>query len=679
MYEPSLRAVWITGLRMIGRIAAFKSFKSFLFTRKTTLLKLIRRIWDLASRMEFNSLPLEIHLEIFSYLPVRDVLSIRRVCKLWNGLINGELKFKRLRCIQFYIPNQRINCHAYDFVFASIRSFLDYTSTDTKFSRVNHLSASLAPKAPKLQDAFDFLNSFQSLKQVSFSCFLYDRLIAAEGAQKQFVVSLPRLEKATFYFNHPTRGSNVSLLLDLPSLRCLSIDSSAPIIIGHPEKLRTLATRSLFGAERDYSLFTNLTNIYTRAADVRSISAGFLEKLPSLSELHCAFGHLPADYRPPEPSLRKARPKIFYFGFEISSREIESEGAQWPSSFPTHDPTGHSTRFIARNLYRSIDSNSRVSSIDYNLIAGELNDTELFDVMFQKFPGIRHLRISGTVADQNRLLKLIDKFKVSSVAFESTSLPQRFFEQLAENRPFISSLSLNEPTMSMLSGDLDFVFNFETLRSLQFTNYPLSLNFVVRALKELKSISSLIVGQPETYYFSWLAPSSFSQNFVTVYCDVYVPRFSYSGCRIPVDEASDWMNALQSQLNDAVSPKELQILLSQLKYEKENALFWMRKYVYDQRHSICLSKEQISLLNLRHWAFQSIVASIVISSTPVTHTLRTLWSCLINLPFNFIHLHADGLATPFFVWEILSIEVCFLVNFSWTSDGIAIRMSFRHF
>ena len=184
-----------------------------------------------------------------------------------------------------------------------------------------------------------------------------------------------------------------------------------------------------------------------------SISASFLEKLPSLRELHVNFyGRLPSDYRIPEPSLGKARPKIFYFGFEFSAREIESEGAQWPNSISS-DSTGDSARFIIRNLHRSVDSNPHVHSIDYNPIAEELEDSQMFDVIPQKFPNIDHLRINGTVVDENRLFKFIDKFKIPSVTFKRTSLPQRFFEQLAENRPFISSLELNEPTMSILTGD----------------------------------------------------------------------------------------------------------------------------------------------------------------------------------------------------------------------------------
>ena len=549
--------------------------------------------------MELNSLPLEIHLEIFSHLPVRDVMSIRLVCKLWNGLINGEFKFKQLRCYQL-LKNEINNFKSYDFNFPSDRRFLDYASTDAKFSRVRLLQADLVPKTCELQDAFDFLNSFKSLNEAWFQCYVFDHRNVLEAVQKQFVVSLPRLEKADFRFNYGVGESKVPVLLDLPSLLCLSTDSFETITVGHPQKLRTLATRSLFRTNLDYSLFTSLTNIFTRVSDAPSISASFLEKLPSLSELHLdAGGYWPVDYRVPEPSLGKARLKIYYFGFEVSVREIELESAQWPNSFRIHDSTDDSARFIARNLHRSVDNNAHVHSTDYNLIAGELDDTAMFGVMHQKFSKIYHLRISGTVADQKRLLKLIDKFRITSVAFERTELPQRFFEQLIKNRPFITSLSVAEPTMSIVSGDFDFIFKCQSLTSLRFSDFPLSLSFVARALKELKSLYSLSIEQTLHCYFS-LFPQSTSENFVTIYVDIYAPRSSYLDYQVAAEEAPQWMNALQRQLNvdGAVCARELQTLIRHLKYEKENALFWMRKYIYDHRHSICLSEEQMRLLNL---------------------------------------------------------------------------------
>ena len=73
-----------------------------------------------------------------------------------------------------------------------------------------------------------------------------------------------------------------------------------------------------------------------------------------------------------------------------------------------------------------MDNNSYVYSINYN-IAGELDDTAMFSVI------------------------------------------PPLFKELVENRPFIiSSLTITEPTMSILSGTLDFVFKCPNLATLRF-------------------------------------------------------------------------------------------------------------------------------------------------------------------------------------------------------------------
>ena len=548
--------------------------------------------------MEFKSLPLEIHLEIFSYLPVRDVMSVRRVCKLWNGLINSEFKFKRLRCSQMATTKHNDNrSNYYDFHIAPIPSFLDYVRADSKFNRLSCLIAFLSPKSSELEDAFDFLNSFKSLKELWISCYYFDLFaLDREGPpQKQFVISLPRLEKANLFIH---LGSNVRLLLDLPTLLCLSIDSLAGITVGHPENLRTLATRSLFGNDVDYSLFTNLMNIFTRANDVRSITASFLEKLPCLSELHLdSTARLPANYQLPEPSVRKARPKIFYFGLEFSVRELELEGEQWPN-VGANDPSEAFTQFIAQNLHRSLDRNQHITAIQYNPIAGELNDSQMFGVLLERLSKIRQLHINGTVADENRLLKFIDKARVSNLRFRGTALTPCFFEKLAANGQAIQFLRLSEPTMDILSDDFNFIFKFQNLSSLHLIDCPLGADLVTRVLKELKHIRAVaFTGHRD---FSFTISRLRSKTVVSV--GHTVGHTGHSRYEIPTEETSQLVDALKSRSNadGSVCVEGLQILLRHLQLEKKNALFWMRKYLYDQRHSICLSVEQMRLLNLRH-------------------------------------------------------------------------------
>lgn len=216
--------------------------------------------------MEFNMLPLEIHLKILPYLSIKDVMKIRLVCKQWANLINSQVKFKRLICNQ---SNRLGNCSTCDFQFASTKSFQEYASNDSKFIRVKYLNASLKPKYAELADAFDFLNSFKSLKETRFECYFsdYPRVSSAEIAQKkQFVVNLDRLERAEIYlWSIDPKRSKISIVLNLPCLLHLRLYNSLKLFkIGFPGK----------------------TEIRTSASDMRSISASFLEKLPSLRELH---------------------------------------------------------------------------------------------------------------------------------------------------------------------------------------------------------------------------------------------------------------------------------------------------------------------------------------------------------------------------------------------------------
>ena len=516
--------------------------------------------------MEFNLLPLEIQLEIFSYLPVREVMKIREVCKHWNSLINAEFKIKELKCYQLESPENRPVGR--DFYFLCIRSFLDYTRDNPMFSRVKYFGANLHPNYTQLDDAFDLLNSFRSLEETSFDCFKWsfntNSDIDLEAIErKQFVVSLDRLKKARFYFFLGTFSSKISIVLDLPRLLNLKVRPLKEFTIKYPERLRTLATDGLFEAELDYSKFTSLAKIYTDTSDRPSITANFLEKLPSLRELYMDRSgdslHLPEF-----PPFSTAAPRIFYLGFEFSLNEFISENDQWPESI---DSSQGST-FIARNLHKSIDNNPLVFSIYYNEIAGELDDAEMFRVMPQKFSNIRYLHIIGAVTDPNRLLKFIGQFQVEEIQFERASLPQWFFEKLPEIGPFIENLEFGtEPTMDILSDDFDFmIFRLENLRILDFEDCPLSLDFVIKLLRELKSIHWIKFRQVGNYLF-WL--SLWDKCEISLDVDGIRTKLNYEFSR---EEAADFVQFLGTQMKTYglfVCPRRLQALLRQLQIEKQ--------------------------------------------------------------------------------------------------------------
>ena len=521
--------------------------------------------------MEFNLLPLEIQLEIFSYLPVPQVMKIREVCKHWNGLINAEFKIKELNFYQLKSPEKRVV--DYDFRFLCIRSFLDYTSGNPMFSRVKFLHATFNLSYVQLDDAFDLLNSFRSLEEIF--CFDWDDDknpnadsdldlgIDSEAIErKQFVVSWDHLKEARFYFSPGVYAHNVSIVLDLPNLHYLQVTPLTWFTIKYPERLRILATDGLFEAELDFSKFTSLTKICTVTSDRQSITTSFLEKLPNLRELY--LDHL-GDWcqflLEPSPS-NIAAPRIFYLDFEFSSKEI-SNSDQWPESINSPEDS----TFIARNLHKSIDNNRQVHSFHYNEIARELDDAEMFEVMPQKFPTIGSLHIIGTVIDPNRLLKFIGQFQVKEIQFQRTFLPQWFFEKLPESGPFIQKLRIGtEPTISILSDDFDFmIFNLENLTTLHFEDCPLSLDFVIKLLRELQSIRHVSFRQAGNYSF-WL--TLWDKCEISLDVDDIYTELNYD---ISSEEAAEFVQFLNSQMKVYglfVCPRRLQALLRQLQLKE---------------------------------------------------------------------------------------------------------------
>ena len=536
--------------------------------------------------MEFNSLPLEIHLEIFSYLSVGDVMKVRRVCKLWNGLINSKVKFRQLRCEQDgYSPK---DWHDFHLTSESAKCFLDYSRKDPKFSRVRYLDAYLTMSFAKLEDAFDFLNSFKLVEQVNFDCNVNDLDdFAEEDIQtKEFRVNLDRLQKAKFDFPIGFKP-HTSVVLDLPHLVHLMVFSLNGLTLKYPERLRTLVIYTLLSGRPDCSKFTGLTVLKTSYDSRQFVSANFIEKLPSLRELHLNYDWFERqEYlscRVTElPPKAKTQPKIFYFGFEFTVEEM-------PQDFRL-EQTENFARFIAQNRHRSVDRNPFIRSICYNPMASELDDPEMFGVIPRKFPNIYQLHLNGNVADENRLLKFINKFKIRCLTFERTSLSQWFFEQLTEKGQFISELKIREePTMDIRSGDFDFIFKLESLKYLSFGQIALVPNFVFRLLKELKLIISIICNGLR---FEWVQPRCKD----TIEIAFAFGRFRYE---ITTKEVPELMSVLQSRMvaDGSVSSKDLQTMLCRLQLEKETHLFWMRMFVYEQRTSICLSREQMRLLN----------------------------------------------------------------------------------
>lgn len=553
--------------------------------------------------MKFNSLPPEIRLEIFSFLTVSEVMRVRRVCKQWNDLLNSQIKFKRLFCVQ-----TRPGGESYlksGLSFESARIFLDRTSNDSKFSRVKYLMVSLCPNYDELKDVFGLLNTFKFLNEAVVDCYVADR-DRSEIQDQTFVLSLDRLEKVAIFFTGETIVSKVSVVFDLPKLSILVLDEFKSITIGHPKRLRTLAVANLFQG-LDYTQLTGLTRLYADEQDRQSITASFLENLPALLELHLDAYYLHnekllLDLLEPiacgKPSLR-----ILFYGFEISQTDLATG---LPDSYGLSGLNEDAASFIIRNRHRSIDNNQFVTSIQYNLISA-LDDNELFGVFLQKFPKIRQLNVIGNVpsSDTDRLLKFINKFKLEQLSFVNTGLPAAFFKKLAKNcSPNIRQLEIEkDASMNILSGDFDFVFELKHLISLIIGNCRMPLNYLARLVEELKQISLIQFSQTANYDFrmNLCRCQNVAHHTISLKVDATHRHGDPSSgiflrYEIPHEEGSKLVNELKSRLKadgEFVCAKQLFIVLLQIEAEEAIFRLSMNKCVYDQTYSICLSKEQI--------------------------------------------------------------------------------------
>lgn len=558
--------------------------------------------------MEFNFLQPGIQLKIFSHLSVCEVMKSRLVCRQWASLINSEFKFKQLRCMQLSCLRKWLTVN--DFYLKStrcVKSLLDFLSNDAKFSRVKFLFVTLSVKYDEVANVYDLLNSFKCLEELKFRCEIHDAKSynPDELQKKQFFVSLDRLKTASISFE---QNLKISVVLNLPSLLHLNIDSLRETTIGHPQKLRTLSTRNVFDQEpvMNYTQFTSLTIIYTEATHVRSIRIGFFDNIPNLQELHFTHSYFIPCYSVlklnlPEATEGTAKLRIYYLGFELALNQIHRmilQGDHFPEAFARYDSGEMSTTFAIQNLHRSIDNNPYIESIGGYIHCGELirqlDDARVSEALFQKkFSKVFHLRLNGNV-DGHRILNFIDKLKIKELSLERCDLSQPFFQKLAKIQPSIMQLTIrpelttNYDIVSEYTDlALDFVCKLRHLHCLYFFDCRLPLTLLTSLVKAKKFIPFI--------QFKDFHVFSKGKTIDSLEC------FSLGNYQIPGNVLS-FLDALRREFEpgEFLCYKKLWHLLNHLKFEKESHLFMMRKEIYDQTHSICLSKEQARWLNIRY-------------------------------------------------------------------------------
>ena len=383
-------------------------------------------------------------------------------------------------------------------------------------------------------------------------------------------------------------------MLDLPRLLYLNLESLKSFEIVHPKSLRILSISNLSVGNVDYSQFTGLTKIY--AGTRNSISASFFDRIPSLQELHlndvCGLYKTDYDFNGtkelPAPFLNQAKPRIFYYDIELTVNQLNNQ-THLLGNQSQRESCRELTKFVIKNLHQTVGKIEHVTCLDYNTLAEELDDTEIFVTLFQKVLNLNSLYIGGNVADKNRLLKFVLKFRPQHLRFERALLPQSFFQKLSQTGSFIQLLMFRpRHTTKNLTKDFDFILGLRGLQFLIFPRCPPSLNFVVRLLKGLKSLSMVqFCHRPNTRFILGLNELSLvSVEFQLSFFEIEEDRLKF-------------MEALRKPLKadeeQFVCIKKVQILVRHLSIEKQNHLFMMRKEIYDQTHfyMICFSKEQM--------------------------------------------------------------------------------------
>ena len=62
---------------------------------------------SLSDKANFQSLPEELQVKIFSYLPMKDTFSVCLVCKQWNTIIMNTESVWKMRCHTLPVSVQR--------------------------------------------------------------------------------------------------------------------------------------------------------------------------------------------------------------------------------------------------------------------------------------------------------------------------------------------------------------------------------------------------------------------------------------------------------------------------------------------------------------------------------------------------------------------------------------------
>ena len=468
--------------------------------------------------IHLNELPVCLLVEIFSYLPIGEVLRLKLVCKAWREL-STLVRFKSLSFYRYDYEEELISFirpppfpENYDLHLNDFELF--FQSAGRMVSGVRRLRIGLFSHPVNYANnrLENFVNRFQLLEELVLNVFDADDDEHIEEPYPVFSLKLRRLRKLQLQFAYRV------LDLDCPELNYL--DLKGPMLenghIRYPEKLRTLIDLETIDVVNNVNLFRKFVNLKNLVFDLKSkvnqinsFNRTFFEALPqSLQRLIfinlAGFRWIDSEWMDLEDYLRRTYEieqdspglRIFCLGIELSLSRFTAEERE-PLPLDTHVER---SQFPIANLANSVDANICLQElINFAWIEEQL---PTFDLLYQKIYSDHpylHMTLYGHVANKPQLFQFIERVKPMDLKIRCV-FPRSFFERLAKvGAPFILSLNFDAANLRFGPSALNFLLSMTRLNSATIFNCPLtlteSLDLIIAVVEKRKS--------PFTFTITW--------------------------------------------------------------------------------------------------------------------------------------------------------------------------------
>ena len=458
-----------------------------------------------------NELPFCLLVEIFSNLPIGEVIRLKLVCKAWRE-ISGLVRFKSLSFYRYDheevtrpFPRPPRFPENYDLHLNDFERF--FQSAGRMVSGVRRLMVGvfMHPVNYAKNRLENFVNRFRLLEELKLNVFGLENITEPYPLVS---LKLERLRKLQLQFAFRM------LELDCPELSYLDLEGPMlkNVHIRYPEKLRTLidlASLDVVDNPNVLRKFVNLKNLVLdfewRENEINSFDRTFFEALPKglqrLIVLNYAYFRRPeSKWLDLEDNLRTSYAidqdapglRIFCLGIELSLSRFTTEERE-PLSL---DTKVERSQFLIANLADSVDGNLCLREhINFAWIEEQL---PTFDLLYQKIysdnlqNSVSRMIVDGS-ANQPRLLEFIERVKPTNLDLTSAAFPRSFFERLSKiGAPFILGLYLDAANLGAEPDALNFLLRITGLLEATVSNCPLtpteSLDLVIAAVEGTKSL-----------------------------------------------------------------------------------------------------------------------------------------------------------------------------------------------